>query len=78
MLSTPRTSGASAAHHRSEHGPIDRLVGWRAYAAEYIDLIGLSGVAGAGGELEAIIVDRKVDKMHLPRVGDEFWWRRRT
>lgn len=47
-----------------------QVTGWRRYVAENLDLLGLSGDS-AGGQ-EAIIVDRKEDRMHIVREGQSF------
>ncbi|MBT3295434.1 MAG: hypothetical protein HN919_08345 [Verrucomicrobia bacterium] len=45
-----------------------RIPDWKVYA-QHLDLIGLSG--GAGGEKEAIVADRKANRMHFLRIGQE-------
>jgi len=45
-----------------------KVPAWQVYA-QHLDLIGLSG--GASGEKEAIVADRKANRMHFLQIGQE-------
>lgn len=46
------------------------VVEWQMYAKDNLNMIGLSGSAGAPGR-EAIVFDKKLNKMHILKVGNK-------